>query len=96
MSIKLHTLTELELLDLRFRVNEELKNVENRSKIKIFKVFKEFDGTKYFYQRDSAISALNDMIKYDEVFDCNDSRVELHIEYLSETDAAKFCEDEKQ
>lgn len=89
----LSNLTKLELLDLRYRVNEELKEVENRSKIKIYKIFKEFDGTKYFYQKPNALKYLNEMISYEEIFDDNDSRIELNISYLSTTDAAKWCED---
>jgi hypothetical protein len=41
----LSKLTQLELLDLRKKINDEINGYENRNKTKVFTVFIEFTGT---------------------------------------------------
>ena len=54
--------TELELLDLRFQVSQELENYTCRDKKEVFKIFIEFDGTEYFIKKENAYKRLNELI----------------------------------
>jgi hypothetical protein len=91
--MELSKLTQLELLDLRMKVNQEIESYSNRDKIKVFRVFLQFDGAKCFYQKENAIKYLIGMIENDEVYDENDNEVKLTVGYYSIAECEKLCED---
>lgn len=57
-NIDLSKLTQLELIDLSIRINEELKEYENRDQIKVYNVFIEGVDTKTFFYRNNAVKYL--------------------------------------
>ncbi len=64
----LSKMTQLELLDLRMKVNQELENYSNREKTKVCKIFVEYLGTRYFLKPVNAFKALTEMISQGEFF----------------------------
>ena len=91
MSIDLSKLTEMELLDLRKQVNDELIDYENRNKTKVYTVFIELIGTKYFINKEVAISYLKDCIDEDMLFDGNNAT--CGIKYLTDAEVENYCQD---
>jgi hypothetical protein len=87
-------LTEMQLLDLRKKINDELESYKDRGKTKVFTVFIAFEGTKYFLEKDNALEYLNECIGYDMVFDGND--VTLSQKFLNEAEVKNFCQDYNQ
>lgn len=83
--------TQMDLLDLRREINEELESYENRSKTKVFTVFIAFIGTKYFLKKENAIQYLKESIDEDLVFDGNE--VKCDEKYINEAEIESYCYD---
>jgi len=82
--------TEMDLLNLRHEVNEELKNYENREKKEVFVITVEGTGNKYFIEKKNAIKELKDSIKFDELFE---NKVTVHKMFIDEAQIESYCED---
>jgi hypothetical protein len=89
----LKKLTNIELLDLRMKVNEAIELYKDRDKTKVFTVFIEFIGMKYFLEKQNAINYLSECIKEEMVFDGNE--VKLHEKFLNDAEIENYCQDYK-
>jgi hypothetical protein len=87
----LKNMTQMDLLDLRMKVNQEIEGYENRSKTKVYTVFISFDGTKYFLKKENAIQYLKECIEDDLLFDGNE--VKCHEKYLNDAEIESYCQD---
>jgi hypothetical protein len=87
----LSKMTQMELLDLRMKVNQELDNYSNREKTKVCSIFVEFLGTRYFLKPENALKVLKEMIEEGAFFNDHD---EVHIgnKFLDNA-ALDICED---
>lgn len=91
-NINLKDLTQLELFDLRQKVNDELTDYSNREKKKAFAIKQTFQDTRYFSKKPQAHAAVIEMIDDDALFD--DNAVECLIVYLSTEEWKQLCEDQ--
>lgn len=86
----LSKLTWLELIELRSQINEELKTIENRKKIKAFSVVA-FDDKKVFLKYENAKKHLLECLSDDDLFDVFDI-LSFNSVFIDEA-YSKHCED---
>lgn len=86
----LSKMTQLELLDLRFKIQQELDNYANREKTKVFAIFIEFTGTRYFIKEENALKAIAEMTEEKAFF--SGDKVEIKTAYLDNSNI-EICED---
>lgn len=89
----LKNLTEMDLLNLRKEINDELATYKDRGKTKVFTVFIAFEGTKYFLEKENALKYFNECVGYDMVFDGND--VTLSEKFFNDAEIKNYCQDYK-
>lgn len=88
--IKLEDFTELELFELRSKINKELETYQDRSKIMVYKVDQEFGEHAYFINKENAIELIQELINYDELFN---NKTEITTRFLTESEAKAWCRD---
>jgi hypothetical protein len=91
----LKNMTKLELLDLRKEVNEAISGYDNREKTKVFTVFIQFTGTKYFLKKETAIQYLKDCIEEESIFE-NGNETKCGYAFLNDAEVMEYCEDYKK
>lgn len=84
-------MTEMDLLELRKQVNDQLESYKDRDKTKVFTVFIAFIGIKYFIKKENAIQYLKDCIEEDMLFDGNEAK--CHEKYLTQSEVENYCSD---
>ena len=89
--IDLKSLTQLELFDLRQKVNDELVDYGNREKKKAFCVNEKGVSTRYFSKMPQAHAAVIDLIDDGMLF--TDTYVVCSTVYLSTEEWKQLCED---
>lgn len=87
------SMSKLDLLDLRMKVNEELQRYDFREKIKVSRIFWELHGAKYFIKKENAVNFINEywMDDLEEVFE-DKNKIELTVYYLPEAQL-ESCQD---
>ena len=87
----LKDLTQLELFDLRQKVNDELADYGNREKKRAFAIKQTGQDSRYFSKRLKAHTAILEMIQEETLFD--DNAVVCAIVYISTEEWKELCED---
>ena len=88
--INLKDLTQLELLDLRQKVNDELDEYSNREKILTCTIKQKYEDTRYFMKCKNAYQALLELIDEQDVFDLD---TQCCLTLLTVDQRKKLCED---
>lgn len=79
-------LTQQELLQLKFAVQNELDNFEKRDKLKVYFIFQPFEGRTYFKTHKDMIKALFSLYEDWDLFDGMVDKIEFGVCYLSEAE----------
>ena len=90
-NIDLKELTQLELLELRSKLNDELADYGNREKKKAYCINERGVSTRYFSKKNKAHAAVIDLIDDDGLFTNTD--VECSIVYVTTEEWKEICED---
>jgi len=88
--INLKNLTQLELLELRHNLEEEIQTYSNREKKMTWVISQNNLDTRYFSKRLPAYTALQEMLEEEEIFE-NDTK--CSIQYLTTEEWRNLCED---
>ena len=90
--MKLSGLTYLDLLDLRKQVNDELENIANREKVKVFKIFSSFTENVLFLNEQKALDYLKNAIEDESFTFTEDGQCYIEIKYTDEANK-QYCYD---
>jgi hypothetical protein len=88
----LKDLTQLELFDLRKKVEDELTDYSKREKRKAFYIKEGMVSDRYFAELKNAHLAIREMLDNHELFQDNHA-VMLGIKYISLEEWKRVCED---
>lgn len=82
-------MTNFELLEERRKIDESIKTYSDREKVNAFKVFENFEGTKYFLNKSNASAYAIELIEISENF------VEMSLSEckLTQSEVENWCVD---